>query len=165
MTRATKALLAILTGLALMASGMVLAQGAAGDHPHNPEATYYQRTIERGCTIRFDERDAAGNTVPSLYTNGAHYCVGVDGLSINGDGWLVIHSSHTEPLMDIQVQSDETLGPRGIDCYPSGGGAQTVLYCYDREGRPIKARFSHMYGPTSNLFISWTHYAGPGYAP
>lgn len=161
MKRLTTILLAALALVLGLAVGGTMS-AASSSNPHRPDATWYQRDIQRGCTIRFDQRDSTGATVPRIYTNAAHYCVGVDSVSVNGDGWLVIHGSHTEPLMDIQVQEDETLASRGIHCGPSGGGIRTVIECYDSQQRPIKARYTHMYGPGSNLFIKWTHYAGPG---
>lgn len=106
--------------------------------------------------IRFDEKTRSGNTRARIHANSAHYCVGVQGVSVNCTSGALVLKVHTVgPIVSIAVSPDETLVSRGISCGASGGMGTISIYCYDRYGR-VKAYSSKMYGAYSNLWVGWT---------
>ncbi|MFX4272048.1 hypothetical protein ACQBAR_15540 [Propionibacteriaceae bacterium Y1685] len=145
-----RGVIVFISALALLASGMI---GAAAEN-YMRDANSDNKVAIRGCVVRFDERDAAGKTVPRIYANNAHYCVGVTSVSVV-DGDLQVLSNNHEPVMSLVVSSDETLTRYGISCGASGGLASTVIRCYDRTGAKVNADSPRMYGAGSNLWLTW----------
>ena len=124
-------------------------------HPDNP-------TAMRGCVIRFDTLSDTGNSViPRIHANESHQCVGVSSIyadwsdtSTRGD--LVIKGTDTNRVVSIMVSPDETMVQRGISCGASGGGTTTRVRCYDRDGVKVPSYSLELYGPNTNLWMSWT---------
>lgn len=123
-------------------------------HPDNP-------TAMRGCVIRFDTLSESGNSqIPRIHANESHQCVGVSSVyadwsdtSTRGD--LVLKGIDTNRVVSISVTPDETMVALGIDCGPSGGGYTTRIRCYDRNGVKVPAYSLELYGPNTNLWITW----------
>ncbi|WP_094453144.1 hypothetical protein [Parenemella sanctibonifatiensis] len=135
---------------ALVAAGGV---GAAAEN-FMRDADADNAVAIRGCVIRFDERDAEGNTVPRIHANSSHYCVGVTEVTIeNGD--LVVYSNTVGPIVSLAVSPDESLAKLGFTCGGSGGGHRTAVRCYDRDGVKVDADSPRMYGQYNNLWLTW----------
>lgn len=122
-------------------------------HPDNP-------TAMRGCVIRFDTLSETGNSqIPRIHANESHQCVGVSSVYADWSdayrGDLVLKGIDTNRVVSISVTPDETMVALGIDCGPSGGGTTTRIRCYDRDGTKVPAYSLDLYGPTTNLWITW----------
>ena len=142
--------IAVVAAVSLIAAGVV---GAAAEN-YFRDASWKNKVAIRGCVVRFDERDAAGKTVPRIHANQAHYCVGVTRLAIE-KGDLVAYSNTQGPIVSLAVSPDESLTKLGITCGGTGGGYRTAIRCYDREGVKIDADSPRMYGTYNNLWLTW----------
>lgn len=115
------------------------------------DETSQANLVDRGCVIRFDEQDAAGNTVPRIHANSAHVCVGVSSVEVVGAA-LRVNLDSSQAVVDIQITEDETFTRLGISCGPSGGKGLVNVYCYDRTGVLMPA--DEIYAVNANL---WFH--------
>lgn len=156
--------LSALVALVLLAAGALAAESISYRRAATTETE--AGIIHRGCVIRFDTLSASGNSVvPRIHANSTHTCIGVT--SVRADwtthpGDLVLENAGGPTnVVAVHVTSDETLTERGITCGPSGGGQTTRLRCYDREGTFVPAYSLELYGPTTNLWVSWTMYVPP----
>lgn len=151
---ARTALVASVVGAAAFAGGTAMADSfTQPSSPDNP-------LVQRGCVIRFDTKDSAGRTKPRIHANTGHYCVGVNGdPTVDDKGRLVIPTDaqgQDQAAVSMAINSDETLTAKGISCGGSGGIGKTVISCYDRAGKQVRADSSTMYDRGSNLWLSWT---------
>lgn len=152
LSRMTRRIVAVVVlAFALVAAGVA---GATAEN-YLRDASHDNKIAIRGCVIRFDERDAAGNTVPRIHANSSHYCVGVTGLEVQDDGDLVVYSNTVGPIVSLAVSPDETLAAKGLTCGGSGGGYSTTIRCYDRNGNKVAADSPTMYGAYSNMWLTW----------
>ncbi|MGD7707788.1 hypothetical protein [Microlunatus sp. Y2014] len=119
------------------------------------EAKHDNQIAIRGCVIRFDQRDAAGNTKPYIHANKSHICVGPTHLEVEDDGDLVVYDNTVGPIVSVAVSPDETMTANGLSCGASGGSGKTTIRCYDRDGNRIAADSPEMYAPLSNLWLTW----------
>jgi len=155
---------ALLAALGLLGGGAVA--GAVVIDDFMRPADVDNPIAHRGCVIRFDERTPAGFTVPRIHANATHMCVGVDDVyaEFTGDsataGDLIIVTDDPGAIVDIQITEDETMTARGISCGPSGGGAETRIRCYDRDGNKVKAYSAAMYGALANLWVGMNIWVG-----
>lgn len=153
-TTARTVLVASVVGAAAFAGGTAMADSfSKPSAPDNP-------LVERGCVIRFDTKDSGGKTKPRVYTNDGHYCVGVSGEpTVDDKGRLVVPTDaqgRNQAVVSMSIDSDETLTAKGISCGGSGGIGKTVISCYDRAGKQVRADSAEMYQPNGNLWLSWT---------
>lgn len=107
--------------------------------------------VTTGCVIRFT------TATPAIYTNAAHVNNGCTSLSINANGNLEIRHQVAGPIITMNAEEDETLTRKGIRCGPSGGAGLTIVQCYDRYGRQVKANSAKIRGAYSNLWMSWVN--------
>ncbi|MFW6599350.1 hypothetical protein ACQBAU_12040 [Propionibacteriaceae bacterium Y2011] len=143
--------------IGLVAAFALVGAGAVGATAEDylRDANHNDKVAIRGCVIRFDERNAAGETVPRIHANSAHYCVGVTGVEVEDDGDLLIRSNTPGPIMSLSVSPDESLARLGYTCGASGGLSTTIIRCYDRDGVKIAADSPRMYGAYNNLWLTW----------
>lgn len=147
------ALVSAVAGAAVFAGGT-----AVGDSFSKPSAQD-NPLIERGCVIRFDTKDSAGKTTPRVHANNGHYCVGAGSPTVDDKGRLVVPTDakgQKQAVVGMSIDEDETLVKEGISCGGSGGLGETVISCYDRSGKPVRADSAQMYQPGGNLWLSWT---------
>lgn len=141
--------------------GATAPPAAAATHSTPSTTTPSAQITIRGCVIRFDRRTASGATEPRIHANETHRCVGVTRVDADRNtGELVIKSDIHEPIITISVSPDETLVQRGISCGASGGLGVTRISCYDRDGKQVAADSRAIYGPSANLWVGWTSWAG-----
>jgi hypothetical protein len=118
-----------------------------------------------GCVIRLSPDPHGPGVVPYVHANGAHYNAGVTDVHVNNSGDLEIHvASEGLPIISCGVWMDESVGGNhGVTGGISGGGAVSRvrlnrdghrLWLSGRTGRVIA-------GEVSNVWCSWTYYAGP----
>lgn len=153
-------------GATLVASAAIgLTAGATGTVAANAwmtDAVPGDDVKVSGCVIRFSDPTGA----PSIHANGAHRCAGVESVEITPQGRLRVIQTVTDPaenpVLFAQVQTDETLGGRGITCGASGGTDDTEYVCHDsRINRALdlsdEGDLKRMQGRFSNIWLGWFH--------
>jgi hypothetical protein len=94
-----------------------------------------------------------GSPMPYIHENTAHGAVGVESVSVNKSGDLVVLSNRPKgaQIVYASADEDETLSRLGIQCGVSGGVDTSTVKCY-RSGKHIGAKNS-MYGSTGNIWF------------
>ena len=140
-------------GAAAFTGGTAFAEGGS-----NKASSQDNPLVQRGCVIRFDTQSRTGTTVPRIHSNSKHYCVGVTAEpTVDDQGRLVVRTDGADqPVVSIAVSPDETLTAKGITCGGSGGSGRTVIACYDRNGKPVRADSPTIHGKYANLWLTWT---------
>lgn len=164
---AVAAVLLLAAPAAAVAAAAGSAHAATSDTPHpewvDANGPYRDFDISPqniqtgGCLIRFSSPDGS----PSLYSNGAHLCVGADAVEIDSSGALWVGLTQKGTIITTTAQTDETLTACGIQAGASGGGSWLRITLYgSQQGRVLNVTDptdrNRVKGTCSNLWLGWT---------
>lgn len=95
-----------------------------------------------------------------LHTNNSHHSVGIESVGIDPDtGYLHIQRYKGDAIVSVVATPDETLAAKGITFGPSGGGRNTYLKLYNRNGQLLDLRkqsdYDQVASSLSNVWIAF----------
>ncbi|MGA8986850.1 hypothetical protein [Aeromicrobium sp.] len=138
---------------ALLGAGSI---AHAADY-HQDHVEVKDRILHRGAVVRLGPS-------PSIYTNSTHAAVGVTGLSLRSNCYLILNLDWKpgEKVIAAIAEEDESVSLLDVQAGISGGGTTANIYLY-RNGRRVCAN-DRMFGKYANLWVSITSLA-PESAP
>ncbi|MBZ5734701.1 hypothetical protein K8Z61_09355 [Nocardioides sp. TRM66260-LWL] len=155
----------VLSGVA----GVAYAAGASSSElsqPRRTVATDSGAIVVRSCVLRWQRSADGTKAEPYLYTNQAHPCPGLTGVSTNADTGDVVITGDTAsfgPILYVAASPDETFARMGMIVGASAGN--TLVLRLSLAAKAVRGDDLSLAQPNANLWLLVVSSTTPGPTP